>query len=73
MHRGGRGDARASCASPLGTPLFMGLPDPDQLERGTDPDAGPPVIKQKIVRKIMIPTVLLFLCDFLSLNVTFYL
>jgi hypothetical protein len=21
MHRGGRGDARASCASPLGTPL----------------------------------------------------
>ena len=22
MHRGGRGDARASCASPLGTPLF---------------------------------------------------
>jgi hypothetical protein len=22
MHRGGRGDARASCASPLGTPLI---------------------------------------------------
>jgi hypothetical protein len=22
MHRGGRGDARASCASPLGTPLL---------------------------------------------------
>jgi hypothetical protein len=25
MHRGGRGDARASCASPLGTPLSLGL------------------------------------------------
>ncbi len=24
MHRGGRGDARASCASPLGTPLYGG-------------------------------------------------
>ncbi len=24
MHRGGRGDARASCASPLGTPLPIG-------------------------------------------------
>jgi hypothetical protein len=24
MHRGGRGDARASCASPLGTPLAVG-------------------------------------------------
>jgi hypothetical protein len=23
MHRGGRGDARASCASPLGTPLIV--------------------------------------------------
>ena len=23
MHRGGRGDARASCASPLGTPLLI--------------------------------------------------
>ncbi len=23
MHRGGRGDARASCASPLGTPLAV--------------------------------------------------
>ncbi len=23
MHRGGRGDARASCASPLGTPLLL--------------------------------------------------
>jgi hypothetical protein len=23
MHRGGRGDARASCASPLGTPLSI--------------------------------------------------
>jgi hypothetical protein len=23
MHRGGRGDARASCASPLGTPLCV--------------------------------------------------
>ncbi len=25
MHRGGRGDARASCASPLGTPLATGI------------------------------------------------
>jgi hypothetical protein len=25
MHRGGRGDARASCASPLGTPLVPSL------------------------------------------------
>jgi hypothetical protein len=25
MHRGGRGDARASCASPLGTPLLLML------------------------------------------------
>ncbi len=25
MHRGGRGDARASCASPLGTPLGTGM------------------------------------------------
>jgi hypothetical protein len=33
MHRGGRGDARASCASPLGTPLlkynlFSRVPNP---------------------------------------------
>ncbi len=25
MHRGESGDARASCASPLGTPLNMGI------------------------------------------------
>jgi hypothetical protein len=25
MHRGGRGDARASCASPLGTPLLSAI------------------------------------------------
>ncbi len=35
---------------------FLGLPDPDPLVRGTDPD--PSIIKQKKVRRTMIPTVL---------------
>jgi hypothetical protein len=26
---------------------FFGLPDPDPLVRGTDPDPGPSIIKQK--------------------------
>jgi hypothetical protein len=45
MHRGGRGDARASCASPLGTPLNrnsqkygLGIRDPETLI--LDPDPG---------------------------------
>jgi hypothetical protein len=46
--------------------MFLGLPDTNHLEQGTDPDPGPPVIKQKIVRKTLIPTVLSLLCDFLS-------
>ncbi len=34
-------------------------PDPDPLVRGTDPDPAPDpsIIKQKIVRKTLIPTV----------------
>jgi hypothetical protein len=35
MHRGGRGDARASCASPLGTPLTIILATSLSTE-GTD-------------------------------------
>ncbi len=31
MHRGGWGDARASCASPLGTPLVVDTPSVDLL------------------------------------------
>ncbi len=46
--------------------MFMGLldPDPDPLVRGMDPD--PSIIKQKIVRKTLIPTALRLLFDFLS-------
>ncbi len=44
--------------------MFLGLPDPDLLIRDTDPDSS--VIKQKIVRKTLIPTV----CDICK---TFYL
>ncbi len=43
-------------------------PDPDPLVRDTDPDLDPSIIKQKIVRKTLIPTVLLLLYDFLSLK-----
>jgi hypothetical protein len=46
--------------------LFLGLPDPDPLVRGTDPD--PFIIKQKKVRKTLIPIVLRLLYDFLSLK-----
>ena len=35
MHRGGRGDARASCASPLGTPLVMAIPKARRTASGT--------------------------------------
>ncbi len=43
---------------------FSGLPDPDLLVRGTDPD--PPIIKQKLEEN---PWFLLF-CDFIM---TFYM
>ncbi len=47
--------------------MFLGLPDPDSLVRGTDSD--PSIIKQKkIVRKTVIPTVFRLLHDFLTLN-----
>jgi hypothetical protein len=36
--------------------MFLGLPDPDPVVRGTDPD--PSIIKQKQSRKTLIPTVL---------------
>ncbi len=38
--------------------MFLGIldPDPDTLVRGMDPE--PSIIKQKIVRKTLIPTVL---------------
>jgi hypothetical protein len=44
--------------------MFLGLPDPepDPLLRGTDPDLDPApntsIIKQKKVRKTLIPTAL---------------
>jgi hypothetical protein len=49
-------------------PIFLGLLDPDPLIRGMDLDSDPSIIKQKIVRKSLIPTVLLLLFNFLSLK-----
>jgi hypothetical protein len=54
--------------------MFLGLPNPDPLVRGMDPvpdpaphpAPDPSIIKQKIVRKTLIPPV----CDFFM---TFYL
>jgi hypothetical protein len=43
--------------------MFLGLPNPDPLVRGTDPD--PSIIKARIVRKTLIPTVLRLHYDFL--------
>jgi hypothetical protein len=40
--------------------MFLGLPDSDPLVRGTYPDPAR-IIKKKIVRKTLIPTVLLSL------------
>ncbi len=54
--------------------LFLGLldPDPDPLvrvmEQEPDPAPVPSIIKLKIVRKPLIPTVLLLFHDFLSLK-----
>jgi hypothetical protein len=49
--------------------MFLGLPDPDPLVRGTDPDPSPDFYHQtKIERKTLIPTVLSLLYDFLSLK-----
>ncbi len=47
--------------------MFLGLADP--LVRGTDPDPDPFIIKQKTVRKALIPTVLWRPYDFLSLQI----
>ena len=53
-----------SAKSKLGSVLwirirgFFGLLDPDPLVRGTDLDPDPSIIKQKIVGKTLIPTVL---------------
>ncbi len=44
--------------------MFLGLPDPDPLVRGMDPkttpapDPDPSIIKQKMEKKTLIPTVL---------------
>ncbi len=38
--------------------FFLGLPDPDPLVRGKDPDPYPFIINAKVVRKTLIPTVL---------------
>jgi hypothetical protein len=43
--------------------MFLGLPDPDQLVRGIDPDPDPSIIKQKQLKKLLF-------CDFFM---TFYL
>ncbi len=51
--------------------MFLGLPDPDPLVRGVDPDLDPSIIllsSRKIVRKTLILTVLRLLFDFLSLK-----
>jgi hypothetical protein len=32
--------------------MFLGLPDPEQIVRGTDPDPDPFIIKQKSVSRI---------------------
>ncbi len=52
--------------------VFLGLPDPDPLIRGMDPDPDlaldpdPSIIMQKIARKTLIPTILwLFLTFYL--------
>jgi len=45
MHRGGRGEARASCASPLGTPL----------DTDADPDADPDFYLIRIRMWIRVP------------------
>ncbi len=47
--------------------MFLGILDPDPLVRDTDP-APDPSIKQKIVSKTLITTVLSLLFDFLSLK-----
>jgi hypothetical protein len=47
--------------------LFLGPLDLDPLVHGPDLAPGPSIIKQKIVRKTLIPIVLLLLYDFLNL------
>jgi hypothetical protein len=38
--------------------MFLGLPDPDPLVRGMDPDADPALDHAKIIRKTLIPSIL---------------
>jgi len=40
----------------IGIHMFLGLPDPDPLVRGTDSDQETFYRKAKIVRKFLIPT-----------------
>jgi hypothetical protein len=47
--------------------MFLGLPDPDPLVRGTDPDPSIFKQKKKLVRKTLFRIVLRLLYDFLSL------
>jgi hypothetical protein len=42
--------------------MFLGLPDPDPLVRGTDPDSA--IIMQKYEEKPLIPTILLLFLTF---------
>jgi hypothetical protein len=48
--------------------MFSGLLDPEPLGRGMYPDPDPSIIKEKIVRKTLIPTVSRLLFYFLSLK-----
>jgi hypothetical protein len=50
--------------------VLLGLLDPDSIVRGTgtDPAPDPSVLKAKVVRKTLIPTVLRLLFVFLSLK-----
>ncbi len=50
--------------------MFLGLPDPDPLVRGMDPDPDPALdlAHAKIERKTLIPNILLLFLTFLSLK-----
>jgi hypothetical protein len=53
--------------------MFLGLPDPDPLVRGMDPDLDPaldpdPDHHAKTVRKTLIPSIFLTLFDYCSLK-----
>jgi hypothetical protein len=48
--------------------MFLGLQDPDPLVRGIDPDPDPSIIMQKIVRKTLIHSMILFSDSFYFLS-----